>query len=92
MNYRSIDLPVEMETAHRSISQRVDGLSVTATPNRVEFRTPSGFHLATLTEYTLLNGERSTRIKYRTAMISPSVAHARRKANEIRSAVDHLVD
>ena len=90
MNYRSVDLSVDLETARRHISEQVDGLSVTTSSRSVEYRTSSGFHLATLSEVTLPNGERRTRLKYRTAIVSPAIAHARRKATEIRSAVDPL--
>ena len=90
MNYRTVVLSADLETARRHISERVDGLSITAAPKSVEYRTSSGFHLATLSEVTLPDGRQRTRLKYRTAIVSPSIAHARRKASEIRSAVDHL--
>ena len=90
MNYRTVDLSADLETAHQYISERVDGLSVTASSTSMEYRTSSGFHLATLSEVTSPEGKQRTRLKYRTAIVSPSIAHARRKATEIRSAVDHL--
>lgn len=90
MNYRSVDLPIDLAEARRRIAERVDGLVVEEAPDVAEFRTPSGLRLATLTEVTLPDGEPGTRLEYRTAIVSSSAAHARRKAAEIRAAVDRL--
>jgi len=90
MNYRTVDLPVDLADARRHIAERVDGLVVEEASGSVEFRTPSGLRLATLSPVTLSDGERGTRLEYRTAIVSSSAAHARRKAAEIRAAIDNL--
>lgn len=87
MNYRSIDLALEQESAHERITTKVDGLSVRRQGKSIEYRTPSGFHLATLTDVRLPNGQRGTRLKFRTAVVAAWAAHTRRKAAEIRDAV-----
>lgn len=88
MNYRSIDLSIAPKEARQRISNRVSGISVTTSVDSIEFRTSTGIHLAILSEVRLPDGATGSRLKYRTAIISPAVAHARRKATEIRSAVD----
>jgi hypothetical protein len=88
MNYASLELSVEPAEARRAILRRVPGLSVTEFDGRHEFQTRTGFHLAELSATTLPNGERGSILRYRTAMISPIAAHARWKAEAIRSAVD----
>ena len=90
MIYRPVDLPIDLDTPRRQISERVDGLVVRFTADGVEFSTPSDFHLATLTRTVLPNGERGTRLKYRMSIVSSSAAHARRKAAEIRSTIDRM--
>jgi hypothetical protein len=90
MNYETVELPVELETAERRISERVSGVKVRRSSDSVEYHTPSGVHLATLSRIRSGTGDEQVRVRYRTAIISAPVAHARRKATEIRSAVKDL--
>lgn len=89
MNYRSIELTIDKRAAQKTITKRVPGLIVRESASRIEFSTPAGFHLATLTDVELPTGQRGTRLKYRTAILSAWAAHARRKARKIRDAVSH---
>lgn len=88
MNYAELDLAVDREAARERITDRVSGISVRTTGERDEFLTPSGFHLAELAGVTLPNGERGSRLTYRTAIVSPVAAHARLKAQQIRDAIE----
>ena len=93
MNYESIDLALDPDEARSIVTERVSGLTVREFGDRYEFTSPLGYHLAELSETRLGDGERGARLTYRTAMVSPIAANARRKAREIRSALDaHRVE
>lgn len=88
MQYSTIDLTLDTETARERILARVSGITCRETDGSIVFRSSSGFHLAELTEVTLPNGETGTRLSYRTTILSPTAATARRKAKRIRDAVE----
>lgn len=89
-NYRTLTLQIEKEAARKLISQKVGGMKVRERSGTIEYSMPSGMHLATLTDIRLPNGERGSRLKYRTAIVSTWAIHARTKAREIHDAVpDH---
>lgn len=87
MNYRSVDLKIERDAARRIIANRVTAVVIQDAGNTVEIRSPAGFHLASLSDVTLPDGERGTKLRYRTAIISSSAAHARRWAKKIRDTM-----
>jgi len=87
VNYRTLDLQIEMDTARKVITHEVGGLTVREHAGTIEYTMPSGMHLATLSAIRLPNGERGTRLKYRTAIVSSWAIHARTKAQEIHRAV-----
>ena len=87
MNYRTIDLAVGKEEARRHIAERVPVVTAKEVGADIEYLTPAGFHVATLSDVTLPDGRRGTRLKYRSVIVSSSAAHARRIAHEVRDAV-----
>ncbi|MFC7168687.1 hypothetical protein [Halobium salinum] len=87
MNYAVLDLTLDAEAARDRVVDRVSGVSVRSADDRYEFLTPSGFHLAELSNATLPDGEHGSRLTYRTAMVSPVAASARRKAEAVCAAL-----
>ena len=92
MNYQSIDLNISPEEAAAIIrSTDIDVWSRTQ-GNEIEFTTPGGYHVASLSPTSLPNGTRGARLRYRTVMIAPFAVHARRRARNIKAAlVDYQV-
>lgn len=88
MHYRTIRLALSVDAARRRILDRVDGIRSTNRDGTVEFTSPSGFRLATLTESELPDGTAGSRLTYRTTMLTPVASRARRQARQIRDAVD----
>lgn len=90
VNYQSIDLALAPDEARDIVAERVPGVTIREFRDRYEFVSPIGYHLAELSETRLPNGDRGAELTYRTAMISPVAARARRKAEAIREALsDH---
>lgn len=87
MNYRTIDLQIDFDEARGCVDERVSGINARGHGPTIEYTTPAGFHLATLTDLDRPGGEGGTRLKYRTVLLAPYAAHARRKASEIHEAV-----
>jgi hypothetical protein len=87
MNYDSVDLVLPPGEARELVRAQVSGIDVRTLGDRYEFVSPLGYHLAELAPVGLPDGERGTRLTYRTAMVSPVAANARRKAAEIRAAL-----
>jgi hypothetical protein len=87
MNYESIDLVLSPGEARELVGTRVSGIDVRRFGDRYEFVSPLGYHLAELAPVRLPDGEGGSRLTYRTAMVSPIAANARRKASEIRTAL-----
>ena len=90
MNYDVITLAVPPGEAHDRITAAVSGLRTTESNGGYEYRTSRGFHLATVSEHRTDDGERYSTLRYRTAIVSPTAAHARRTANRIKDAVGDL--
>lgn len=92
MNYDVVTLAVAPEEAHDRITAAVSGLRTSESNGGYEYRTSRGFHLATVSEQRTDDGDRYARLRYRTAIVSPTAAHARRKARAIKDAVaDEIV-
>lgn len=86
LNSRRVDLRIEKEAAKKLIGRSVSGVSTRERGRVIEYTMPSGMHLATLTDVERSNGDRGTRLEYRTAVVAPWADHARRKARTIRDA------
>lgn len=91
MNYRSIDLDIPPEEAREIINATVTGVRSKDRGTDIVYTTPGGYTIAFLTSISIRDGEPGTRLKYRTAMISPSAAHARRRAWKIKSVLSRYV-
>ena len=87
MNYSTMTLTVTQEEARDMIAERVLAVKIRESNGHYEFRSPVGIHLAELSGVNLPNGEQGSRLKYRTAMISPIAAPARSKAQQIKDVV-----
>lgn len=87
MVYRTIDVQIDFDDARGCVDERVSGISVRDHGTTIEYKTSAGFHLATLTDLEPPGGEGGTRLKYRTVLLAPYAAHARRKASKIHEAV-----
>lgn len=83
MNYRTIHLTIDRDEARQRIARRVPEARVKETDGQVEFRTNSGLLLAVLSD-----DERGSKLRYRTAVISSQLVHARTMARRIRGAVE----
>lgn len=90
MIYEEIELEVAKDTARREIMDRIDDVQVTIDDDRIEYHTNAGFLLAVLTDTRLSSGETGTRLRYRTAILSSQLIHARTKADQIRRAVERF--
>lgn len=88
MNYETLLLDVSRDEARETVTDRVSGLRVTEFHDYVEFSTSFGFHLAELADAQLPGGKTGTRLRYRTAIVSPVAAVARSKAQEIKRALE----
>ena len=88
MNYATMRLEITAAEARDIIAERVDGVRIREFHGHYEFRSPSGIHLAELSDLTLPDGDRGAQLKYRTAVISPVAALARSKAWQIKRAVE----
>lgn len=87
MNYRSVDLDISPEEAADIIrSTDIDVRSRTQ-GNEIKFTTPGGYHVASLSPTTLPDGSRGVSLKYRTTIIAPFAAHARRTARRIKATL-----
>lgn len=90
--YSAIDLAIDKEAADELITRRVSGISRQVQGGSYEYKTPSGMHLATVSDVRLSSGDQGSRLRYRTTILAPFAAHARSKAREIRKAVaEHRV-
>lgn len=87
MNYRSIELDIPLDEAREIVNATVTGVRSKSQGTDIVYTTPGGYHIAVLTPITIRGGESGTRLKYRTAMVSSSAAHARRRARNIKSAL-----
>lgn len=87
MNYESVLLDLDFEEAEALVGRRVSGLSTRTVQGSIEYFSGTGHHLAELSTTTLPNGKSGSKLTYRTAIISPTEAHARRRAKEIYGAV-----
>ena len=88
MNYATLELAISKDEARAIIAEHVDGVHIRESRGDYEFRSPTGFHLAAVSDLSLPNGEQGARLKYRTSMISPVAALARSKARRIKTAVE----
>lgn len=84
MRYESIDVNLPLETVRQRIRDKVTGVRITERNGQLVVQMPSGLHVATLSEISLLSGDRGTRLRYRTVLIRPHTAHARRIATTIK--------
>lgn len=89
MNYDEIILSIEKDEARKRIAEHVSDMRVTTTDGEVEYRTNAGLWLAVLSDATLPSGEQGSKLRYRTSLITPFLAHARTKARKIRRAVEN---
>ena len=88
MNFDEVVLTLPKSEARDRISDRVSGLRVKTEDGRISYRTNSGIVVAVLSDTDLGSGETGSKLRYRTAMISPSLSHARRKGRKIRRVVE----
>lgn len=84
MKYSKISLSISPEKAAEIVSESVSGIRRTQEGNGFVYRTNSGITLAILTSDC---GGEGAILRYRTTMISPQLATARRKAREIKNAL-----
>lgn len=89
MRYEEIVLSIEQDEARNHIADHVSDLRVTTSDGKIEYRTNAGIRLAVLSDATLPSGEKGSKLRYRTTLITPSLAHARTKARTIRRAVEN---
>lgn len=87
MHYSELSLDVPLEEAASVVSRSVSDLRRTEDDGTVTFKTNSGVTVATLTDASTTSASGRTRLKYRTTMISPSMASARTKARQVRDAL-----
>lgn len=85
MKYSQISLSISPEEAAEIVSESVSGIRRAKEGDAFVYRTNSGTTLAIISSDTRGNGE--TVLRYRTTMISPQLATARRKAREIKNAL-----
>ena len=90
MNYDVVTLAAPPGEAHDRITAAVSGLRTSESNGGYEYRTARGFHVATISERRSDDGEQYSTLRYRTAIVSPTAAHARRTANRIKNAVADL--
>lgn len=88
MRYSTITLDVDKETAREHISERVRNVRTKTERGRIEYTTNPGLVLAVLTDETLPSGERGSKLRYRTAIVSTHYSHAKETARKIRDAVE----
>lgn len=88
MIFEETVLDIEKDAARREIMERVTDVQVTIDDDRIEYRTNAGFLLAVLTDAHLPSGETGTRLRFRTAILSAPLIHARTKADAIRRVVE----
>lgn len=87
MHYSELSFDISLEEAASVVSRSVSDLRRTEDDGTITFKTNSGVTVATLTTVSTTAGSGSTRLKYRTTMISPSMATARTKARQVRDAL-----
>jgi|GEM_PF-3529429 len=87
MQYSELLLDISLADAADAVSGSVSGLSRTTDDDTVRFRTNSGTTVAYLSDATERGGPARTRLRYRTTMMSPSMATARTKARAVRNAL-----
>lgn len=82
-----MELGIDRETARSLIVERINSIRSRELDAVTEFSTPTGFHLAELSATSFPDGSEGSTLRYRTAMISPVAANARRKSAQIRDTV-----
>ena len=87
MNYRSMVLNITPEEAAEIIRSTDIEVRSRTRGNEIEFTTPGGYHVASLSPISLPDGSRGARLKYRTALVAPFAAHARRSARTIKATM-----
>ncbi|WP_435359145.1 hypothetical protein [Haloarchaeobius sp. DFWS5] len=87
MRYDEVYLTLDKDTAHEQIVKKVTDVRSTTTDDKIQYRSNTGVLLATLTNTVLPSGERGSKLRYRTTLISPALSHARTQAQSIRRAV-----
>lgn len=88
MRYEEMLLTIEKDEARRHISNRISDVRATITDDNIEYRTNAGLQLAILSDAALPSGGKGSKLRYRTAIISSHLIHARTKAHQIRRAVE----
>lgn len=88
MRFETILLSLERDEARELISDRVSDIRSNTTNGEIEYRTNAGILLAVLSETVLPSDETGSKLRYRTVMISPQLAHARTQAQAIKRAVE----
>lgn len=92
MHYSELVLDLPLDDAAVLVSRTVDGLSRTRDEGTITYRTNSGTIVAKLVDVSDESTPGVTRLRYRTTMVSPSMASARTTAREIRNALaEHRV-
>lgn len=84
VKYSKIPLSISPEQAAKIVSESVSGIRRTQEGNGYVYRTNSGTTLAILASD---DGGEGAVLRYRTTIISPQLATARRKAREIKNAL-----
>lgn len=93
MAYRTVDLDIGKGAARTAIMSYVNGLRTRTGGSTIEFISPAGYHVASLSDSTLSEGETGSRLKYRVSWLPLWGANARRTSNDIRQAMNaHRVD
>lgn len=87
MNYRSIVLEISLEEAADIIRSADIEVRSRTRGNEIDFTTLGGYHVASLSPTALPDGSPVSRLRYRTALVAPYAAHARRRARRIKAAL-----
>jgi hypothetical protein len=85
MRYETVELDAPVETVREHIASIVSGIRTKAEGSTIDYYTESGVHVGTVSPVGGGDQQRS-RLRYRSAFVRPHLAHARRKASEIRDA------
>ncbi|WP_435159410.1 hypothetical protein [Haladaptatus sp. DFWS20] len=86
-SFERLDLRISPEEATDIVRSRLGNLRVVRRDGVIEFRTPTGFVVASLQPYDGEIGARA-RLRYRTAPRLPLYLHKMSKGREIREILD----
>lgn len=87
MNYSELRLDISVDEADDILSTRVSGIRRTRSDGTILYKSNSGITIAKLKDPPRGSSKGGSVLRYRTAMVSPTMATARTKARKIKDVL-----